>query len=233
MKKKLTSLLLSLALILTLMPVVTVNAAAKVVVTSLEMSDAGMLKIRGYYSGYDSDIDGTILITSESSQNANFRLSNDNCMWIDQVPLGNNGAFSYTVHINQKFSEKAAYIALGGGGLESAYRTTIDVPELPPDISVVENNSTMFGRDFYYVNGTFYNDADRIADSFAFGGNHIYYKIGGNWYDLLNPKATSSAYLTKANAVDVSTVTDLVPRYYYAVSNIFTLRYYALELAGN
>lgn len=232
MKKKLTSLLLILSLLFAFMPIMAVQAAAAVTVTSIEMSDAGMLKIRGYYSGCENSIDGTILITSESTQSDSFRLSNENCIWIDQVPLGNNGAFSYTVHINQKFSEMTAYIAMGGGGLESAYRTTVDVPELPPDISVVENNSTMFGRDCYYVNGTHYQDANKIADSFAFGGNNIYYKIGDNWYNLLDPEATSSDFLTAANAVNINDIVAKVPRYYYAVTETYTLRYYELEQEG-
>lgn len=232
MKKKLTSLLLILSLLFAFMPIMAVQAAAAVTVTSIEMSDAGMLKIRGYYSGYDNNEDGTILITSESTQSSTFRLSTQNCIWIDQVPLGNNGAFSYTVHINQRFSKKTAYIALGGGGLESAYRTTISVPELPPDISVVENNSTMFGRDCYYINGTHYQDADKIADSFAFGGNNIYYKIGGKWYNLLDPKATSNDFLTAANAININDIVAKVPRYYYAVTEIYTLRYYELEQEG-
>lgn len=233
MKKMIISLLLSLLLLLTFVPIQVVQAAATVTVTSIEMSDAGMLKIRGYYSGLsDNNAEGTILVTSVSTSGSNVQFNGDNIMWIDQVPLGNNGAFSYTIHINQRFSKKTAYIALGGGGLESPYRTTIAVPELPPDISVVENNSTMFGRDCYYINSTHYQNADEIADSFSFGGNNIYYKLGGKWYNLLDPRATSNAFLTAKNAVSVNDIIAKVPRYYYAIIEKYTLRYYVLEEEG-
>ena len=229
MKKRLTSLLLSLALIFTMLPIVTVQAAPSITIAQFEVSDAGMLKIRGYYSNYDKNIDASILILNTPASNA---VTSDNFIWINQIPLGNNGAFSYTIHINQEFSKQTAYLYLGGGGLTPAYSRTFTVPELPPDISVVDNNSTLFGRDCYYVNGTHYQDADKIADSFAFGGNNIYYKLGGNWYNLLDTRATSNAFLTAKNAVSVNDIIDKVPRYYYAIIEKYILRYYVLEEEG-
>lgn len=228
MKRKLTSLLLSLAIILSMTPIMAVQAAASITVTQFEVSDAGMLKIRGYYSNADT-VDATLLILNTPVSN---NIKSENFIYIDQVPLGNNGAFSYTIHISQKFSKQDAYLYLGGGGVSQKYTRTFTVPELPPDISVVDNNSTMFGRDCYYINGTFYQDADKIADSFAFGGNNIYYKIGGNWYNLLDPRASSNAFLTSKNAVSVNDIIDKVPRYYYAVVQQYTLRYYELEQEG-
>ena len=59
--------------------------------------------------------------------------------------------------------------------------------------------------------------------------NNIYYKLGGNWYNLLDPRATSSAFLTAKNAVSVNDIIAKVPRYYYAIIEKYTLRYYVLE----
>lgn len=233
MFKKLSCLVLSLTLTLSLVPSVTCGATTKVVYTKFEVTDAGMLHIRGYYDNWDGQTDSTILVYKKSSEYKFKQPSSDitieDITWVDQMPIGNNGAFSYSVHINDNFSEEDAVVALGGGGLSSPYTQDFEVPSLPPTISVVDNNSVLFGRDCYYVPGAHYRNVDTIADSFIFGGYNMYYKLGDNWYNLLDTRATGNEFLKSENAVSENEIISLVPRYYYAISQRFTLRYFSLE----
>jgi hypothetical protein len=43
--------------------------------------------------------------------------------------------------------------------------------------------------------------AQNVADSLKNGGNTAAFKIGGQWYDLLNPAASTAAYFVPANAI--------------------------------
>ena len=113
---------------------------------------------------------------------------------------------------------------LGSQYNTEVFTTTIEIPELPPGIEVVEDNSVLYGRDAYYVPGALYTP-DSIAESIAFGGNNIYYKIGGLWYDLMDEDAVDNSFLTGENATDEKKIEALNPRYYYALTTAIELKY--------
>lgn len=231
--KKLTSILLSFALLFNFFIFESSAAStASLEFYNVSVSNAGMLEVTGVLHGYSAGDQITFLVADKSYLTEKRELSGEDIIYIDQADVGNNGVFYWNVYVNQKFSEADAVVMCGSSAEVETIRTEVSIPQLPPDLSVVENNSVIFGRDCYYVPSAYYKDVDTIASSFSFGGNHIYFKVGDYWYNLLDSKATSNSFLIPDNSTPVNDVEKLVPRYYYAVNNKYTLRYYALSEEG-
>ncbi|MDY3030808.1 MAG: hypothetical protein SOS24_03480 [Clostridia bacterium] len=121
----------------------------------------------------------------------------DHIMYLDQQALGNNGVFYYRFQIDEKFSESPYELKVQGGTTLTQSGT---LREIPSKIYNVADNAIRIGNDVYDIGCPKYTP-DNISNSIAEGGNVIYYKIGGKWYDMLNENATSTAYFTAANAI--------------------------------
>ena len=137
---------------------------------------------------------------------------------LNQASTGNNGTFLLQFTVDSKWSEKVLAIAMNTSLGDAYTYTTVKMPELPPGIDAVGNNSVLYGRDVFSVEGKYYTP-DNIANAML-EGNNIYFKIGDNWYNLMDAAATSNAYLVSKNAVTVSEVEDLKPNYYYTDSQM-------------
>lgn len=224
--KKTAALIVSFVLAFVLVPTVA-NAAGKaeIVIDKASITDGGKIEVIGHLTECEKGTQVAVLLADKSYKTENRELQADDIVHIDQTSTGNNGTFLFQTSVKQKWSEKDVILSIGSNAETGMKSTDLKIPELPPTIDIVDNNSVLFGRDCYAVTGPYYMDADRIAESFAYGGNNIYFKLGDNWYNLLDKNATSNAYLKKENAVGISDIEKIMPRYYYAVSAIYTLRY--------
>lgn len=227
--KKLTSLILSIMMLFSMSFVVDADDTAEVIIDKATISPAGTVEVIGHLKGYKEGDQVTYLNVSREYKESGRQLSGDDIIYIDQSKVGNNGTFLFRHSVTQNWSDADSVLTFGSSRETKVATTELHIPELPPDLSIIDNNSVMYGRDLYYLQGAYTKDVDCIADSLAFGGNHIFFKIGDNYYDLLNSHATSNDYLVKENAVSISTVEKLVPRYYYGVATRYTLRYYVAE----
>lgn len=143
--------------------------------------------------------------------------------YIDQVSTGNNGAFIVQGQLDEKWKNQTLRFA-GASSSGGYYTQTMSIPEIPHDIGIIEDNSVIYGRDAYLITGAFYT-ADNISKSIKEGGNRIYYKLGGRWYDLLDPEALDNSFLVSANAINDSDVEQCKPRYYYNDAKKIELNY--------
>lgn len=179
----------------------------KIVVTSVSVALDGYTRIVGYISGAEKDSQVTYLVTTQ--------IGKDEIVYIDQKTCGNNGAFYFTHGINPKFSTKVVKLRIGSNTGAKTWSFNYALPDIPPGIEHVENNSVMYGMDVYSVPSVFLN-ATYVTDSLFNGGNVIYYKFDDHWYDLLDEKATSTAYLLDTRyAVSDDVMKSLPVRYYY------------------
>ena len=187
---------------------------AQITVASVSVDDTGYGEISGYISDYDKDTQITCLVMSGPKSDNGTMITNDSIIWIDQMTVGRNGVFLFTYFVPSKWSKQEAIVRVGGTGVTTPYNGTCTIPELPPDIGNVVNNSVLYGQDVYTLDSV-YLTYDYVADSIVNGGNVIYFKIGDHWYNLLDSTATSNAYLVEANAVNDSEVARLPLRWYY------------------
>ncbi len=169
--------------------------------TSFYVDSTGKTEIIGYFEDYPLEVKqcgSTMLMTDGmtiTSQNAS-----DHIMYLDQQNLGNNGVFYYRFQIDEKFSESPYELKVQGGTLLTQTGT---LREIPSKIYNIADNAIRIGNDVYDIGCPKYTP-DNISNSIAEGGNVIYYKIGGRWYNMLNENATSTAYFVPANAVPES-----------------------------
>lgn len=226
-KKLLTCLLLGV--LISAFSHISVQSAEtrEIIIDSVTAKKTGYCEIVGHYTNVPIKTQITCVVGSENLFDnytiieKNFNM--DNLVHIDQVSTGNNGTFLIQFVVDKKWSEKTLVVK-GGTLYGDNYTTTIQLPELPPGIEIVNNNSVLYGRDAYYVPGTYYTP-NNIADSIAYGGNNVYFKIGDNWYNLMDEKAVDNSFLVKANATPSENIVALNPRYYYAMTNRIQLKY--------
>lgn len=204
-KYKLLSIILAFVLVFTL-SVPTAHAAPSITVTTLTVDMSGVGKIIGYIQEAPEDTEVSLFITCGSD-----------IVYIDQITAGNNGSFLFKIKIDAKYSEENININIGSNSGASAYRTVYKLPYMPPGFEHIDNNSVIYGHDAYTANSIYLADSLTVTDSIIHGGNIIYFKIGDRWYDLMNPKATSSAFFVPENATANATVkAKTAPlRYYY------------------
>ena len=204
--------ILLLALALCVFTFSTVNADTQLVVTDFTMDDTGYGEIIGYLpsAGYEL----TLLICKNVPVE---KITETDILYIDQMTSGQNGAFLFEFYINSKWAGTDYLLIMGSNypGFETYQRTgTIGI--MPALVNRVKNNALRVGNDVYDIDSSLYTSKN-IANSIKTGGNCIYYKIGGAWYDLLDPDATSSAFLITDNALPSSETDRWILSNYYTV----------------
>lgn len=207
-----------LSIILSCSPVY--SETGDVVVTSHSCSDTGVIQIEGYVEGRVIG-DAYTLLAYNSDVPLN-SITGDDLAYVDQGRLGNNGVFLIRFQLNHVWSGKSLDILIGGGA-RSSYKIVMDVPKLKVSLDFVENNSALYGKDVYWINQkNSYLTTENVIDSIVYGGTAIYYKFGGNWYNLLDERATGNDFLVEENAADEKEIKALGLRYYYALEiNVF------------
>ncbi len=209
-KYKILSIILALVLAFTL-SVPVAYAEPTTTVTSMTVDMTGSTKLIGYISEAVVNNQVTLLVTY-----------GEEIVYIDQVSTGNNGTFLFKFTIDAKYSEKTITYNIGSDTGAKVYTANYKLPYMPPGFEHIENNSVIYGHDAYTANSIYLSDSITVTDSIIHGGNIIFFKIGDKWYDLMNPKATSSAFFVEENATADSKVkTQTAPlRYYYYGSKI-------------
>ena len=213
--KMITSMLIVFAFIFCIHPIYA-EETPKVIIDSLSIDATGFVEATGHIANATSKTDVTCLVTTDNGTNGEI-ITGENIIWIEQKRVGNNGAFLIEFNIKPIYSNKEATFRFGGTGVEEATVINYTIPELPPDIECVSNNSVLYGTDVYTLD-SIYLTAKYVSDSIATGGNIIYFKLGNEWYDLLDPKATGNSYLVPENAETLISMKELPLRYYYVGS---------------
>ena len=226
--KKLSALVLAFVLMYSMCSIKTEATECEIVIDSVGIYSGGMFELIGHVTNVPLDTQLAFIIGRESIFDGDELTEDDmslqNLAYIDQVGTGNNGTFLISFKINSIFEHTTLAYRIGSA-FTSVYEGKINVGKLPPPgIEVIKNNSVIYGRDAYLITGEFYTP-DNIAESISFGGNNIYFKIGGLWYNLLDEKATDNSFLVKENAVSTSEVESILPRQYYYTDEAIELRY--------
>lgn len=204
-KYRFLSIILTFLFVLSLW-IPTAHATPSITVTTMTVDMTGATKLIGYISEGGSGKEVSLYITC-----------GEEIVYINQATTGNNGTFLFKFGIDAKYSEKTITYGIGSDAGTEVYRSTYVLPYMPPGFEHIENNSVLYGHDAYTSNSIYLADSWTVTDSIIFGGNIIYFKIGDKWYDLMNPKATSSAFFVAENATPNATVkANTAPlRYYY------------------
>ena len=88
----------------------------------------------------------------------------------------------------------------------------------------IEDNSVRAGFDVYQLFSSYYTP-DNVVTSIIEGANTIYYRIGGNWYNLLDEGATSAVFLIPANAISPETVSTWLLNMWYPRAGFGAMRF--------
>ena len=120
---------------------------------------------------------------------------------IDQVTAGVNGGFICTMGFGVINDD--VEIRVGGTGIDTPTLLTAHLMTTNATVDDVPDNSARIGRDIYAMERV---TTGNVADSLKEGGNLMAFKIGGKWYDLLDPRADSSTYLVSKNAISDAVV---------------------------
>lgn len=171
--------------------------AAEGVITDLYVDSTGKVEVSGYFDGEGAHDDTAMLMYDGTDLSQLSGNAIDHVMYLDQQKSGNNGTFYYRFQLGERFSESPYALKINGGTLLTTEGT---LREIPSKIYNVTDNAMRIGNDIYDIGCPQYTP-DNIAASLARGGNKIYYKIGGEWFDMLNPAATGTSYFTIENAV--------------------------------
>ena len=197
------------------------NTSPTIKISAVSVNKLGECEVIGYINNSVIGADITLLSLNKNTTNG---LVPENIIHINQTRTGNNGTFLFKFQISEKFSGQTGYVFVNSNQKTQKVMSSYTIPQLPPGIDVIENNSVMYGKDVYYVPGSYHN-ANNIAESLAYGGNSIYFKMGGYWYDLLNGNATSNYFLVPENAVNDTEIEAVKPRIYYMTARKTKLKY--------
>lgn len=213
--RKIIGIFTVLALILC--PVTTCSAGDGVFIDRAKVNGIGFCEVIGHIDNAPEGTQIAILVTlagTDVSKPEN--LTMDNLIWIDQLTLGNNGTFLTEFPVGRRRANQKIDIRIGESFGGTTVAKTVTVPKLEPNAYSVGSNSILYGVDIYNPKGL-YLTVNNVTNSIVTGGNIIYYKLGDNWYNLLDPEATSTAYLVAENAVDAEIVNVMPLRYYYSL----------------
>ena len=208
MKRMLCSVMLLMCMAAVHLPVMAEDAA---VITHFDISPSGVAEICGYVSEKGEQV--AILMTTGDGT----VVTPETVIYIDQIEAGVNGAFVLEFIVPEKWAGGEYTIGVGGQNV-SATRQRGTLGALPAMIYRVDDNSLRVGVDVYSFGGHF--TPENVAASLAYGGNTVFYKIGGMWFDLMDEEAVSSAYLVEENAVPEEEYTAWEIRVYYAPGQI-------------
>lgn len=150
---------------------------------------------------------------------SNTELSN-NIAYIDQFATGKNGSFCMTFklinadRISYEKGKTKIYIIMNSEECQVSNYLEVDVLPVNGSVSGISSVSMRVGLDVYELGSPLITE-DNILDSIKRGGNEMWFKLGSNWYDLLDDKCTDSNYLQSKNAVSQSDINNrLWSRYY-------------------
>lgn len=230
MKKRIIAFVCAVALMVVAYPTTYGSAVEpEITIISAEIDNNGIFEVIGQVKGVAVGTQVSFLMCPKNAWDTTghiieSKFKADYIAYIDQVGTGNNGTFIVQGQVSEKWENQTLRFA-GASSYGGYYTQTMSVPEISPyDIDIIDNNSVIYGRDAYLVTGAFYN-ADNISISIKDGGNRIYYKLGGKWYDLLDPNALDNSFLVSKNAISDSKVEECKPRYYYNMSEKINLNY--------
>lgn len=229
MKKRIIAFVLAVILTLVAYPITSASAVEpEITIISAEIDSTGVFEVIGQVEGVAVGTQVSFLMCSEDAWDTTgypiqSKVNAESVAYIDQVGTGNNGTFIVQGQVAEKWGGQTLRFA-GASSYGGYYTQIMSVPQMAYDISIIENNSVIYGRDAYLVTSTFYN-ADNIAMSMKEGGNRIYYKLGDKWYDLLDPDALDNSFLVSENAISDSKVEECKPRYYYNKTEQINLNY--------
>lgn len=213
-----TSILLSLMLILSSFSVTVSAATAEIVVQTFTISETGSVEVYGYIDGAPIISGGyqvTFLLVEGSDWNAlNSNNAGEIIAYIDQQGTSNNNSFLFKCQIADKFLGKTLTLGMNSNADTELFKETIDANESEFSLKTIANNDVIYGADAYQLTSPQLT-ARNVADSLVYGGNKIYYKLGNEWYDLLDEDAVDNSYLVPNNKVNYSDMQDMSLRYYY------------------
>lgn len=230
MKNRVLAFVFAVILAVAAYPATVVNAVdgePVITILSAEVDVGGSFEVIGHVEGVEvgtqvSFIMCDISVFDSTGHIIESQFTNSDIAYIDQVGTGNNGVFIVQGAVDSSWRGKTVRFA-GASQYGGYYTDTFKIATDPPGIEIIQSNSVMYGRDAYLITGTYYKP-NNIATSIKEGGNRIYYKLGGKWYDLLDPEALDNSYLVAENAMIESDVEACNPRYYYTATQI-TLKY--------
>lgn len=217
--KKTLLILISIALILGFTPHTAFAEGVEVNITSISTDCTGHTEIIGYVSGEDA---GSITcLVYEDKYNKEIR--DDNIVYIDQVRTGNNNVFMISFNLSFDYTGKELNYKFGNSFGAATKEYTYKVPRFEfTGLDDIPNNSAIYGRDAYSLKSTFLK-GEYVLDSIGTGGNVIYYKVGDNWYNLLDKDARSNEFLKPENAASKEEIDNIDLRYFYAGATRYEL----------
>lgn len=204
--KKLITGLLSIILILSVLTL-TVHAAPAITFTQKPNAQYTMTVTTGVANEQVSFIayEGTSLPNNPVV--SKFR-------WIDQKATDASGKAVSTFIVDPTKTDTNWVLASGSGS--GTVKKTVYIPRYQPYVSDVPNNYIRIGNDVYSLdNPKLTNQA--ILDSLKYGGNEVYYKVNGRWYNVLADSATSSSFFTNTGNAETTTSVNnwSLDKYYY------------------
>lgn len=142
--------------------------------------------------------------------------SGSDIAYIDQFETGKNGSFLMTFKLltDRIAHGKKIYIVMNSAGCSISDFMEVPIYPVTGDKSEIPTNSLKVGLDVYEMASELLTE-DNLVDSIRLGGNEIYFKLGDNWYDLLDDKCVSSEWLVSSNALDTTDVDKMVWAKYY------------------
>lgn len=226
---KTSALTLLLCLICSIFSINVVAANPAVVIDSTTVENGGFVKIIGHLTNVPANPNSQVEVAFLSMlEGTSVTSDNDSIAYINQYSLGNNYTFLIQFKVNPRFSNKTLDTQITATDINDfSWRasTTLKLvmKTIPPTIDNVVNNSVIYGVDAYTLDSKFLT-TEYVVDSIVTGGNLIYYKIGNYWYDLLDPRCTSSDFLISDNALTMDFMNTLTLRYYYYKSDKQTFK---------
>ena len=164
-------------------------------VVNFAINDSGYFELSGYTDNPDN-LWVTILLTDIEVHSASEL--NSHVMYINQIDLGNNDAFYISASLAPKWSGSDYVLKLCVGGDTRTY--TGNLGEFTNELLSVPDNCMRIGNDIYSLTAPQYTPNNIVA-SLSAGGNKVFYKIGGYWFNVLEEAATGYDYFTVFNAV--------------------------------
>ena len=123
-----------------------------------------------------------------------------------------------TDRISSSKGHKKIYIIMNSQGCSVSNYLEVDVLPVTGTVSSVKSNSIRVGMDVYDASSTKLTE-DNLLDSMKRGGNELYFKLGSNWYNLLDDKCVNSDWLVSSNALTTSEVNNLMWGQWYQSGN--------------
>ncbi len=218
-KKVLTSLLLSITLLLSTSVFPVYATTGEIILETLVVTETGYVEVYGYVDGYttQSNLQVSFLLIEGTNWDAlNSSNASNIIAYIDQQGTSNNGTFLFKCQLNDRHIGKTLTLGMNhsSGGSSTLLKETINPKDDGILLRNIANNDVIYGLDAYQLTSPQLT-ARNVADSLTYGGNKIYYKLGNNWYNLLDERATDNSFLVSSNKTAFTTMQTLDLRYYY------------------